>query len=84
LFENVAARTFEIDEDDVGIDRPDPVKQLSRVVDPHDARVPGPAQAILDDGARNGFLSMTAMRRSRLNEAPWVSWTLSCTLRARA
>ncbi len=34
--------------------------------------------------ARNGFASMTAMRKSRLNKAPWVSWTLTCTLRAKA
>jgi hypothetical protein len=48
-FEYVAARAFEIDEDDVGIDRPNLVDQLRRVVDPHHAHVPGRVQAFLDD-----------------------------------
>jgi hypothetical protein len=56
LFENVAARAFEIDEDDVGIDRPDVVEELRRVVDPHHAHVPGRVQTVLDDGRAQRIL----------------------------
>ena len=55
-FEYVAARAFEIDEDDVGIDRPDAVEQFRRVIDPHHAHVPGRAQAFLDDGGAQRIL----------------------------
>jgi len=56
LFENIAARTFEIDEDDVGIDRPDPVKQLRRVVDPPTLVCPAARKPSSMMAARNGFL----------------------------
>jgi hypothetical protein len=56
LFENIAARAFEIDEDDVGIDRPDAFEQFRRVIDPHHAHVPGRAQAFLENGGAQRIL----------------------------
>jgi hypothetical protein len=74
LFENIAARAFEIDEDDVGIDHPDTFEQFRCVIDPHHAHVPGRAQAFLENGGAQRILVDDGNAQISVSER-WLSNT---------
>src|SRR5450759_2714513 len=83
LFENVAARAFEIDEDDVGIDCVDAVKQIRRVVDVNDARVSRRAQAFLENRRAQRILVDNGNAQIPAQRSSLCRRYLSSTLRAR-
>ena len=56
LLEHVAAGIFQVDQDDVGIDRVDAREQVRCFGDTFDLSKPGLAQALFQDGRTDGTL----------------------------
>ena len=57
LFQHVAAGVFQVDQDDVGIERIDPRQQALHLADMHDAGETGLPQPLLQDRGRIGLSS---------------------------